>query len=507
MVRLAIIVCLVSRVICGEHTVQRGTYSEHVYRKLRPNMPTLQGGVNAYRQFDKPRTYSAVGLPPYDPLMVKAQYDTRTLEKMRNEAPIVYEDFIAPYTTPSIIKQKIDYEIAKSVADAKYEDSKSSDDDTLEKLKSIMHYSPPTEMTKDIMPDYASSEYSMDDDDVRSSSRSLYDNWPYFYHSPYEYETNGDALNTEKAKDKRYVMDGFDSIIPVQEIIENDVPPQPYEPPRKYYHEVTDNPIVADEPFFSFILNDYYEKNNAEDPVIFKGLDIGRDFDHETYFPEVEEARRSRRIDNSYYTTISPVTSHYDAHNKVSQAESVTEQHNRRNHEFDTRKNGVTRGDHNNSEYANKATEYNGFKDFLDNFAQKFGSEDHKRNSNYIHETNKDKGENRKGFRRVYHKDEYMEDKEFYDNNNSSTRGVDKASSNAHIGGSEAYLRSQAAAAVGNRSHAASNAGKANNATFNNHYSGHDRSNTSDNKFNKYIDVAKQTAQSNDADYADHYRI
>lgn len=507
MVRLAIIVCLVSRVIYGEHTVQRDTYSEHVYRKLRPNMPTLHGKYT-YKQYDKPRTYSAIGLPPYDPHVVQAQYDTRTLEKMRHQAPTVYEEFIAPHTTPSTIKHRIDYEIARATADAKYQASKyaADDDDTLEKLKSIMQYHPPADAPRDTMSDYASSEYSMDDDDVRSSSRSLYDNWPYFYHSPYEYETNKNAHNSEKAKDKRYVMDGFDSIIPVQELIENDLPPPQYELTPNHYHETTDNPIVGDEPFFSFILNDYFEKNNAEDPVIFKGLDFGRDFDHDTYLPDVEEARRSRRIDNSYFTTNRPTT-HYDVPSKVSLAESVTEQTHKRNLEFDTRKNAVTSDDKHNSEYANQATEYNGFKDFLDTFAQKFGSEDHKRNSNYIHETNKDKGENKKGFRRIYHKDEYMEDNEFYDNNNSSTRGVDKASSNAHVGGSEAYLRSQAAAATGNRTHAASNAGKANNATFNSSYNGHDRSNTLDNKFNKYIDVAKQAAQSNDEDYADHYRI
>ncbi|XP_022815801.1 uncharacterized protein LOC111349070 [Spodoptera litura] len=506
MVRLAIIVCLVSRVIYGEHTVQRDTYSEHVYRKLRPNMPTLHGEYT-YKLYDKPRTYSAIGLPPYDPRIVKAQYDTRTLEKMRNESPTVYEDFIPPQTTPSTIQHKIDYEIAKATADSKYSASKQLSDDTLEKLKSIMQYHPPTEISRDTVTDYSSSEYSMDDDDVRSSSRSLYDNWPYFYQNPYEYEPPKDVRNSEKAKDKRYVMDGFDSIIPVQEIIENDIPPQTYELTPRYYHQVTDNPIVGDEPFFSFILNDYFEKNNVEDPVIFKGLDFGRDFDHDTYLPDVEEARRSRRIDNSYFTTVSPVPSHYDLSNTVSLAESVTEQNHNRNHEFDTRKNGVTTNDQNKAAFANQATEYNGFKDFLDSFAQKFGSENHKRNSNYIHETNKDKGENKKGFRRIYHKDEYMEDKEFYDNNNSSTRGVDKASSNAHVGGSEAYLRSQAAAATGNRSHTASNAGKANNATFNNSYNGHDISNTSDSKFDKYIDVAKQAAQSNDADYADHYRI
>ncbi|KAJ8711895.1 hypothetical protein PYW08_008849 [Mythimna loreyi] len=502
MSRLAIILCFIPRVISGIYTtVRHETYSEHISRQSRSNLPTLRDGY-VYRQFDKPGVHSAAGQPTVDPYAVNVNnhFEPKSFRKVRHESPISYEDLIRPYATPSTLSSEVDYAISKSAADARYESSKSSSDNMLDKLKSLMHYRPPQDMISDnnIMGYDGSNDYrSIDDDDIRSSSRN-YDSWPYFYHSPYEYEHNKDIFDTQKAKDKRYV-DGSDHIIPVNEIIENDHP-QGYENRAKHQRDASDsNPITGDEPFFSFVLNDYYEKSGDEDPVVFKGLDFGNDFDHETYLREPDNSRI-----NTYYSTIKPATANHDAYRNLAALESVTNRNSKREHIFDKNEAGDMKKSELKTGFENHANRYNGFKDFLDNFANKFGSEDLTKNINYIRSMNQDKGENNKGFRRVYHKDEYQEDKEFYNNNNSSAKGLEKGGFNAHLGGSEAYLRSQAAAAVGNQAQAASNAGNTADTKFKNSHNGHDRYNTLENKLHKYRNVAKAAAQSNNADYIDN---
>ncbi|KAJ8709340.1 hypothetical protein PYW07_009166 [Mythimna separata] len=504
MSRLAIILCLIPRVISGIYTtVRHETYSEHISRQSRSNLPTLRDGY-VYRQFDKPGVHSAVGQPTVDPYVVNNQFEPKSFRKVRHDSPIGYEHLTLPYATPSTLKSEVDYAIAKSAADARYESSKSSSDTMLDKLKSLMHYRPPQDMDSDrnvVGYDGISDYRSMDDDDVRSSSRN-YDNWPYFYHSPYEYEHNKDIFDTQKAKDKRYVADGFDHIIPVNEVIEDDHP-QGYDRRAKHLREGSDNPITGDEPFFSFVLNDYYEKSGDDDPVIFKGLDFVNDFDHDTSLPEPDDNRISRRLGNNYYSTIRPATVHHAAYKNLAELESSTIKNSKGDRTFDKHENGAKKNAELKTGFENHANRYNGFKDFLDNFSNKFGSEDLTKNINYIRSMNQDKGENNKGFRRVYHKDEYQEDKEFYNNNNSSAKGLEKGGFNAHLGGSEAYLRSQAAAALGNESQAASNAGSTSDAKFDNSHRGHDRYNMLDNKLHKYRNVAKAAAQSNNADYVD----
>uniref|UniRef100_A0A2A4K4I6 Uncharacterized protein n=1 Tax=Heliothis virescens TaxID=7102 RepID=A0A2A4K4I6_HELVI len=498
--RLTIILCFISRVIYGTYTVQHHSYSEHISRKSRSNMPNVPQSY-IYRHFPKSGEFSGStqrDIMPYVP------QESKPVEKLRHKAPPIYEAVITPYATPSSLKSDIDYEIAKSASNARYESSKMISNNALDKLKSVMHYHPipPNEITAGYD---GSSEYHVDDDDVRTSSRSLYDNWPYFYHSPYEYEHNKDIFDAEKAKDKRYVSDEVKSIIPVHEVIENDGPGDK----DINYYDIKDNPITGDQPFFSFVLNDYFEKSGYdEDPLTFKGLEWGKDFDREILVPEIDNDRNRRLENSNYYSTISPLaTTTQDIYSRYMNTESAANEGRRRQHEFNKRENGAKKYSDHNTEYDNKLNQYNGFKDFLDTFANKFGSEEHKKDSNIIHKVNRDKGENRKGFHRVYHKDEYQEDKEFFDNNNSSTRGEEKGSANTHVGGSEAYLRSQAAAAVGNQSNNASNSGKTRDKKFEKTHTGHDKSNTLENSFNTFIDVARQAALSNEADYADHYRI
>lgn len=502
MSRLAIILCFIPRVIFGTYTtVRHETYSEHISRQSRSNLPTLRDGY-VYRQFDKPGVPSAVGQLTVDPYAVNNQFESRSFRKVRDE-PVAYEDLVIPFATPSSLRSEVDYALAKSAANSKYEASKSASGTMLDKLRSLMHYRPPHDMVSEnnlVGYDGPSDYRSMDDDDIRTSSRN-YDNWPYFYHSPYEYELNKDIFDTQKAKDKRYVADRPENIIPVNEIIENDFPQGYDKTPKHPRDPVDNNPMIGDEPFFSFVLNDYYEKTGDDDSVVFRGLDFRNDFDHEAYLPESHDNRKSLRLGSNYYSTVRPATVNHDAYNKLAGLESSTNRNSNRERVFDKRENDATKNAKHETAFENQANRYNGFKDFFDNFANKFESQDIKKNINYIHEINQDKGENKKGFRRVYHKDEYGEDKEFFDNNKISTKGLEKGGFNAHFGGSEAYLRSQAAAAVGNQSQAASNAGNTSDAKFENSHKGHDRLNTSENKLHRYITVAKEAAQSNNADY------
>nr|XP_021183285.2 uncharacterized protein LOC110371385 [Helicoverpa armigera] len=500
--RFTIILCFMSRVIYGTYTVQHHSYSEHMSRKSRSNMPQVLQSGYVYRHFDEPGQFVGIEKPVVIPYVPQ---NPTSVEKLRNDPPPTFDYVISPHTTP-FTKRDIDYEIAKSASKAKYETSRMKSDNMYDKLKSVMHYHPPPD--KEFVSGYdGSSEYRIDDDDVRSSSRSSYDSWPYFYHSPYEYAHDKDMYDAEKVKDKRYVLEGIQSI-PVYEVTENDTPAGYAASPGSYY-DVTDNPITGDEPFFSFVLNDYFERSGYdEDPLSFKGLDWGKDFDHDISMPE--DNGRIRRLENSnYYSTVPPLTNteSQDVYSRYSNAESAATKGKRQDHEFDKRENGAKKHSDHKTEYENKLNRYNGFKDFLDTFANKFGSEDHKKDSKIINQVNRDKGENRKGFHRVYHKDEYQEDKEFFDNNNSSTRGIEKGSSNAHLGGSEAYLRSQAAAAVGNQSTNANNSGNTRDQKFEKTHTGRDKSNAVQHSFNKYIDAAKRAALSNEADYADHYRI
>ena len=505
MSRLAIILCLIPRVISGSYTtVQHETYSEHISRQSRSNLPTQDDYV--YRQFGKPGVRTAIEQPTVDPYIVNDHFGAISFGQGASDSQTPYQDLISPYTTPSTFRSKLDYALSKSVSDAGYESSKSRASSMLDKLKSMMHYHPPPEIANSMVGYDGTNDYHMDDDDVRSS-RSLYDNWPYFYHSPYEYEHNKDISDTEKAKDKRYVEDRAGVIIPVNEIIENDYP-QTYERTAKYTtRDVTDNPIKGNGPFFSFVLNDYFDRNGDEDPVIFKGLDFGNDFDHDTYVPITDENRVSRRIESNYFTTVSPVTVYRDhGYKRTSDLESAKDRNRKREHTFDKSENGAKKNSEHNTGYENHSNRYNGMKDFLDNFANKFGSENFQKKMNIIKATNEDKGENKKGFRRVYHKDEYQEDNEFYDNKNSSSKGLEKGGYDKHVGGSEAYLRSQAAAAVGNESQAASNAGNTSDAKFENSHNGHDKVNTVENKLDRYRHVAKEAAKKNSADYVDTYR-
>lgn len=524
MFRAVLIFLLLTRVNTEVQSLQQSVY---VSRKSRSNSAPVETGY-VYNQVDNhPGTlamfgneasdYNSFGLGQYSdyPTGGSSKYSKKSMPSsyasMEDVRPI-----IMPYTESPVSSYHIDY--LKSKAEAKFDShylpSKMKSDAMYEKLKSIMHYKYPDDGTMDGAYD-SMNDYHIDEDDVRTSSRSSYDSWPYFYHSPYEYEAMKIGSDVEKAKDKRYIADSNRDIIPVHEEVD-DIPHyynKALTTPRYDRDISTDNPVFGDQAFFSFVLNDYFDKSNEDDPLVFKGLDWGKEFDHETSIPDIDDyLKRNRRLESNknYYNdnrepTSQKSTQSYDS-SKASVGESSTEKGYNKKHEFDKHEKGNEHKENNKSAYENSGNNYRGFKDFVDTFANKFGGEEHKKDSKYVLKQNQDRGEKRKGFRRVYHKDEYQEDNEFFDNTNNSAKAEEKGASTVHSGGSEAFLKSQAAAAIGNEANAYNNAGNASNNNFERNHSGENQNKGVDSEFNRYRDVAKKAALSNSADYVDRYR-
>ncbi|XP_028166318.1 uncharacterized protein LOC114357070 [Ostrinia furnacalis] len=532
MFRAVLIFLLLARVNTELKSVQQSVY---VSRKSRSNSAPIETGYVYSQVNNKPGTlamfgsdasnYNSFGIGQYN------DYPGETSKYDKKSAPYKYasmEDVrpaIMPYTEPPMSSYDINYSKSKAEMkfDSHYLPSKMKSDAMYEKLKSLMHYKypdngPMVDGAYDTMNDYR-----IDEDDIRTSSRSTYDSWPYFYHSPYEYEAMKMGSDVEKAKDKRYISQSNQDSIPVHEDVD-DIPHyynRPVETTIRYDRDTSaDNPVFGDQAFFSFVLNDYFDKSSEEDPLIFKGLDWGKEFDHEASLPDMDDyLKRDRRLgskknydsktknydNNARDQTSQKSIQNYDS-SKLAAGESSTEKGYNKKHAFDKHEKGDERKSDNRSAYENAGNNYRGFKDFVDTFANKFGGEEHMKDSKYVLKQNADKGENRKGFRRVYHKDEYQEDNEFFDNTNNSAKAEEKGGSTVHRGGSEAFLKSHATAATGNEANAYNNAGNALNNSFERNHKGHDQNKGFDNEFNRYRDVAKKAALSNSADYIDRYR-
>lgn len=477
--------------------------SKHVYKKSTSNAYSSHIDT-PMKDVTKPYPYTATPMPSYEYLKAKseASYDVN--------API--KDVSPPYTAPPMPS----YEYLKAKAETKYESnflpSKLKSDAMYDKLKALMHYKYPDDGSV-IESTYMADDYHVDDDDVRSSSRTSYDGWPYFYHSPYEYESMKVDSDKDKAKDKRYILDHIDNtkhVIPVHEDVD-DIPHyynQQTSTPRVNRAVTTDNPIYGDQPFFSFVLNDYFDKSNEDDSLVFKGLDWEREFDHEAGLPEVNDyLKRNRRVGSNYSGgnvdsnnshDNSKSTNGYDTAKAVA-VDSTTEKGYDKKHKFDKHEKGNEHKENHKSAYENAGNNFRGFKDFADSFANKFGGQEHKKDSKFMLKTNQDKGEKRKGFRRVYHKDEYQEEDEFYDNSNSSAKGEEKGGSSVHLGDKHGTLQSHSVAATGNEANAYNNAGNTVKNNFENNHTGNSHNKGFDSEFNRYRDVAKKAALSNSA--------
>ncbi|XP_004927104.1 uncharacterized protein LOC101745134 [Bombyx mori] len=497
---IVIFVCL-SRVAAELHSLQHHMY---VSRKSRSNSSPVQSGY-MYSQVDNyPGTLSSFGIGYGGATHNEPAVNDRKTDGNIYPPEYNYYDSngdvkpVIEVTEPPVSKYAADYEIAK--AEAKYNNkflpSKIETDAMYERLKSMMYYHPP-EGYKEMNTGYTSHDYNYDDDDVRTSSRSSYDTWPYYYHSPYEYEHMKIEAEIDKAKDKRYAVV---PIIPVHENVD-DVP-QSYTSiaTPNYYSEITtENPMSGHKPFFSFVLNDYFDKNSAGDALVFKGVDWGSEIDHESpYNDNYAYAKRNRRLDGSTINdgTLDSILGRDNektVKSKNSHGESVTEISHEKNNEFDKYGKGNHERDDFKTGYEHSGNGYRGFKDFIDSFSNKFGTEDHKKDSKYILERNEDKGQKKKGFRKVYHKDEYQEEDEFFDNSNNSVKSEEKGASKAHIGGSEALLRSQVLGAAGNEANAFAKTGNTEKKAYEDSHRGHDNIKGLDSNYKKYKDLVKST--------------
>ncbi|CAH2095751.1 unnamed protein product [Euphydryas editha] len=342
-----------------------------------------------------------------------------------------------------------------------------------------------------------SHDYHTDDEDVRTYSRN-YDGWPYFYHSLYEYEPMRYDVEYEKAKDKRFV-DGGNKVIPVHEHVD-DVPNSHVYSGPDYKHTnvyTTDNPVYGDQPFFSYVLNDYFDKTNDDDPLNFKGISWEKEFDHEMPFEDIYDySKRKRRLDEHYPENTD--TDHTD-HDTLKQ--SINKKGYDSTHESEKSENGNNNEHSYKGDYKQNGQNYKSFKDFADAFINRFGSEDHNKVGKYSIKNNADKGEKKKGFRKVYHKDEYQEHNEFFDDKNSSIKNEENGDSKVHFGGSEALLRSQAAAAIGKNQNEINKAENVASHKFDKKKADKQRRKGSDTDYNKYRDIVNNAVLSNNADY------
>lgn len=461
--------------------------------------------------------------PAYDSSFSKGKYNDKTInlsppDNYIHEALLEYPSTHTEYSGPEIssgIREhsnspySVDYQIAKSEAkyNSKYMPSTIKADVEIEKLKSAMHYRPSSDLSYDLAYN-TYNNFHVDEDDVRTSSRSPYDGWPYFY--PYDYDLNkANVDNTlQKVVDKRYATDSNAKYrtIPVYEHQEYDKP---------YLESTTqDNPISGHQPFFSFVLNDYYEKSGDDDALNFKGVEWGNDFDYGHGTPVTEDITKNRQRlsrqdnpnNNKYSGQHSNNVEHtekYDGY-ELDLGDSSTEKGYKKSHEFDNEQKEDKEKSEHQKDYQQNGQNHKQFKDFLDTFVNKFGGEKHNKNAKYSLQRNQDKGEKKKGFRRVYHKDEYQEDNEFYDNINNKAHVHEDSHSIGHSGGSEALVQSHAAAATGDETNSHSKKGNKHKSHSKVKHRGNDRSEGTDYDFNRYREEAKKAARINSAEYPDY---
>ncbi|KPJ01296.1 hypothetical protein RR46_01431 [Papilio xuthus] len=76
------------------------------------------------------------------------------------------------------------------------------------------------------------------------------------------------------------------------------------------YGSDPDNPVFGDQAFFSFILNDYFDRNIEDDPKLMEDVRWGKDFDKE--LTAKRDAKRVRRLENYYIPVSSTETTTRD---------------------------------------------------------------------------------------------------------------------------------------------------------------------------------------------------
>ncbi|XP_050679429.1 uncharacterized protein LOC126975543 [Leptidea sinapis] len=450
MIPVIALVTLISSV-----TSEVKSYQRHVYmaRNTHPNSLPINTGYYAYKQTSAPSELN------------------------------VFESDINPLSYTQDIPQQ---------NNKTRNNSKSTFKTSSYNLESRNYLEPKANSVNNIVIRYDSNHRRVDDDDVRTDSK-MYGGWPFFYSNPYQYEPMQSSYVKDKAKDKRSAITN-EKIIPVHEIILDDVP-QEYNPSHE---NNVDNPIYGNQPFFSFVLNDYFDNNKEEDPLTFKGLHWGNDFDHEKPFLDIEEGKRVRRLDDNKI----PYKSIYDDNdkqsvehlNRIAETESGFNKYNTQGGQAKGEKESE---DHSLS-YSHEGQNSMKLKDFLDSFVNKFGSEGHGKDTNYSINKTQDKGENKKGFRRVYHKDEYQEDNEFFDNSSNKSKLEETGGSKINVGASEGLLGSRAFASTGSNANSLNKKGNAESQKFLNKNEIENKSTGADKDYYKYHDIAHMARTNND---------
>ncbi|XP_038207524.1 putative uncharacterized protein DDB_G0282133 [Zerene cesonia] len=490
--------------LSGAYT-QMKTYQHQIFmaRKTRSNAPPMQTGYSYSRVNDGPGLISVfnnnIGNESATQITNKSQH---------GDAAISNEEDKNNRTNKFIKTDNVTSE--RSLVNKETKIKTTSDhhvENHTERLEAK-----PTTLNEFIMNYNGNTDYRVDDDDLRKDS-NMYDGWPYFHRSPYDYEYIKYDNESDKAKDKRFIYDIIDRVIPVKEVINNDIPPPYYNPateskenePEYPSNNNYDNPMYGNQPFFSSVLSDYFDSNYEEDPLTFKGLNWIKDFDNKRTYSDIDDSnKRVRRLQIDEPKHESPTNKYYiDYNSDENSAVADTGFNKYSNREDESLREKIK--DDNKKRHRYNGDSYRGFKDFVDSFANKFGSEGHNKDTNYKVNRTQDKGEKKKGFRRVYHKDEYQEDNEFYDNTNNKTSLTESGGSKYNIGGSEAILGSRAAAAINNEGNALTQIG--NKDTQSDLKRNKDRYNTNGHDFNfhHYKDIARMAAIQNNADYFDPF--
>lgn len=384
----------------------------------------------------------------------------------------------------------------------------SNSDNDFERMKSLSNYELSRNMDKTNamfdasakMNNYMSDQnFNMDDEDIRTDSGNLYDTWPYYY-SYFEPMLD---MHTETIKDKRYIEPSHD-IKPVHEYVDEEMPNDmsfihterymrnvQYTTPFPY--TVIHQPISDNNGFLSYDINDNYDKNkyNDEDSFTFKGLD-------------------------NYYSV--PITHHanhhnYDIGNKNKHAinqdigKFVTEKAYEKKHDFDKHEKGNNEKEHHKGEYEKGGKKYNEYKNFKDAFGNRYSTGNENKDSKYELQNNSHKGEKKKGFHRVYHKNEYQEDNEFFDNNEKKANAEEKGGIHHNSGHQNGILHSQAAVSLGNEGMGFKNVGGFDKDKFEHNHSGDNAAKGIDKNLHAHVNFDQNSAQYRHGDYANRLHI
>ncbi|XP_050354936.1 probable serine/threonine-protein kinase clkA [Nymphalis io] len=474
--RIFILLCLITRACFEIQTVQHF----YISRKTRPNLPPVKAGYVYTQVNDEPVKFSSFYNKINDRSKTKA--DDEIDSSLKLDENKIKEKCTACDVSTYNNKSKGPPQSRKDIHDS-----------MSERAENLYEASSNIETNQYFHPDDVNQDFHTDDEDIRTDSRNYY-GWPYFYHSLYEYEPMNVNIEYEKAKDKRFISPGVDKIIPVYENVEEDVPDtQKYSGYNDMNIFTTDNPNYGNQPFFSYVLNDYFDHTYDDDPLHFKGVP----WEHKIPFKDIyDSSKRVRRLNDNKPEYRSDFSHGRDTLQETSNGKNYDS-----DHESESNENGKDNKYSYTGDYKENDHNYRGFKDFADAFTNRFGSEDHNKVAKYSIKNNTNKGGKKKGFRKVYHKDEYQEHDEFFDDNNNSFNKEENGESKVRVGGSDALLRSQAAAALGNNQNKLNKAENIVNHNFDEKRAEKQRHKGIENNYNQYRDLVKNAAFSNNADY------